>query len=938
MQKKSIVLCLLMALGFSLSAQVYNPPRPLFTLQTEHFTIIFPRECRASAEYLQSIAEDAYTEVAGKLGAEKKLRIPVLITPDSESLNGSFSFMPTRITLFQAPISPNSGFAAFNDEMRKLFLHELTHAVSLNSRSGFWEFLTGVFCPELPVAFALAPYSFVEGVTVSFESADGFGRANDTPYAAIIRQDIIEGKFKSFAQAAGAWGMSRYPSGIPYVYGGYFSKYLQVTYGMEKYAQLWKKMGEGNFIVGFEGLGPFLGAFEATYGVKLDQAWAAFGTYMSLKAPVVAERHPISAGPEGIDSVASDGSRVYWADTQWVRRYDPASGKTEALFRSDGSVTRLFPSADGAKLLISRYRYGAGNQPKAMLQVYDIAANRFEAVPQGERLQEAAWLADGSLVATRIIGYGYDLVRVKDGQETVLFHGTEKFCPSQPYPWGADGVVFLLQRQGVNSIARLNLTSGKLEILKSSRSLERMRHLYSDGARIAVSFDSSDSLMQYARYADGQLSAEKTLLSGGVQAPVLCGSETYYAGYFSAGQELLRYPEENPALALEPIDSAWEPLDLPTEQLASAYDRVSDQKVGSYSPLPWLLNPVLRLPLINYNMATLGVNGAGLHVESMDPTESLAYVLEGAYLWNSTFANAGASLSLSALPLSPTLAVKDSLAIVPTGSESTYGTRLQRTLAASLSLSTSAVLFPATRSLSFSLSGGAAWVAPGLAGSLLGEAETSPYSWAFTGFFYPLNASLKYADISASTFNRDGPLGFSLALGYNGYLEGTSLVAPKGVAVGNVAFYLPLLNFTSSINGAVAAHPDVALGTAGPLLADGSSYLGSHTYTDYTEYASLSSAGSWLYLYQDTQISKKFMTDAPIWGDFYMRSFNLGGGYRSAYVNWGYLQSVYGFVDFGASLCRGPLSMLQVTTRLELAQPSYGDMSPQLRFLFGFSY
>lgn len=939
-RKKIAGLIAFAALACAAFAQSFTPLRPLFQLKTEHFVIIFPETCRSSAEYLYSMADGVFDEVAGKLDVDRTRRIPVTITDDSEDLNGSTSVLPLRITLYQAPISPDSGFARYDDNLRKLFLHELTHALSLTITSPFWHFLTALFCPDLPVMALNCPNALVEGVTVSFESADGYGRANDTPFAAIIRQDIIERKFKSFDEASGARGRE-YPFGIHYIYGGYFSRYLQDTYGQAAYAALWREMGKANVITGFEGIGPFKGDFEKVYGMPIEQAWAGFERYMALAVPVVTAVDPVADGLENYSAIASDGTRLYAVDTTGVRSYDLATGSSERLFASDGNVTRLFASSDGRKLLVSQYRFGAGNKPKAIVRSYDLERRAFEKTEYPERLKEAAWLADGSVVAAKITGYSQDLVRVRDGKEEVLFRGTESLCPSQPYPYGDGAIAFLLQRGGDVSVARMDLATGAVSVLAGEREMKRLRNLHCDGTTLSFVFDSDDTLLRLARYRDGALEVEPTLISGGVQNPVACAGQTYYVGYFSEGHRLLRYDESNPALALQPVASSWQPLDAGVSAAQSVYDVPSSLKAKRYSPIPWLFKAAIRYPLVGMNLDELFVNGIGFHAESMDPTESWGTSVSALYRWNSRFADASVSASAPALPVSASVSASDTLAVV-SGTDA-YGEKLLRTLGAKLTLSKTVAFLPATRAATGTLSLGASLTATGEGGTsgvLRGEAVDSPYGWKFADGIYPLRGELAYQDVSSSPFRENGPAGYALGVMYDGYFDGGPGRAPLGAVTARANAYLPFLNFRSSVEASFATGSGVLVGTTGAFLGDGSAYRSTSAYTPFKEYADRGSSGSGMYFFQDTGVSRVFKTHSPLVADVYMRSMTLGGGYRSALADLEYLHSAYAYLDLDFFVTRGMLTgNLPLKERIEISVPLSGaSKAPQLRFALSFAY
>ena len=279
--------CLLFVGSFSASAgPVFAPGTKLFVIKTEHFDIIFPERSRPSALRLSTMAESVYAEVSGKIQARLPARVPVVITPDIGIFNGSTNPFPyMHIVLIDSAL--DLGWTSFKDNFRNLFLHELTHAVSLQIRAPWASFFSGIFGSWVLPGLLNEPEFMVEGVAVSFESDDEMGgRANDPLIKEQVRQDILENRFKSPIEASGIY--DEYPYGdIFYYYGGLFNAYIQKTYGMDKYAELWTAMG--NLIVPTS-LDPydvsFYKAFHTTYGIPFLKAWADFRNSIALPGVV----------------------------------------------------------------------------------------------------------------------------------------------------------------------------------------------------------------------------------------------------------------------------------------------------------------------------------------------------------------------------------------------------------------------------------------------------------------------------------------------------------------------------------------------------------------------------------------------------------------------------------------------------------------------------
>ncbi len=931
MQHRVVPLILGLCLCICAQAQdLFTPARPLRQINTDHFSIIFPEDSRQAAEYLASIAEDVYDEVAQALGAKKTLRLPVLISPDSELLNGYFTSFPSnRIVLYQAPISPNDGFARYNDELRKLFLHELTHAVSLNIRSPFWSFLASVFSDVISPATFLVPPNFVEGVTVSFESADGFGRAADTPHNAVLQQDIIEGRFKSFAESSGVW--DRYPYGIFYIYGGLFSRYLQASYGMESYAKLWKELGKGDFVSGFEGWLGFAGAFERAYGMKLDKAWLDFKDSIGLKKPVVTALYPLSRDYEGFSATATDGKRIFYAVSDSVRAMNPATGRESKLFTSDGNVNRISVSADADKLLISGIKIVDG-MPKLSLRVWSLKKSAWIPRPFPTKLREAAWMPDGeAVVACRNAGYTMDIVLVRNGTVEVLFKGSPSLVPAMPFPFGNGEIAFLLKREGRTELARMDLSTKAVSILDAQGRLASLRYLWSDGEGLAFSWDDDLSLYKLGLYSQTEgLRLQETPLSGGVQYPLVIASQPYHVGFFSLGEKLQRFPTDNPALGLSPNPSAWLPL-LPTdESLPQKSDAEKEAgllfKEKAYSPLPWIFLPQTRYPLasfsnyqdspqspVKYRLNGLGAGGIG-----QDPSTAHQLQWNAIYHYDDIFLEGNLGYFCQAFPMGFSLFVSDTLTSGYAAQDAALGTNMSRNLILGLTANQNFFYQPVNRLLYWQAQ--ANWLLSGQGAAEFGRSLTSPYLWGFSSSLLPFGFLIGYQDVVDSAFQPDDRRGWAINASYHGFIDPLAPAAPEGFALGRVSVYLPYMGARFKLSAARSASPSVELGAGGPFLRDNRSYPAGFDYDIFAEYAGFNAARSPLYLYGDASLSMSLPIYAPLpKTDLYARALRLSTGYRAAASGGEYLHSAFARASLEQNPTRGgPLVRAALEMGLEI--------------------
>ncbi|MDR2633784.1 MAG: hypothetical protein LBC51_09230 [Treponema sp.] len=202
--KSAVWICCLGLLfsAVSLEAQYFKPFTGLKVIRTARFDLIYPEASAKTAETLAGFADALYDRVSMLLQTSYPARIPVVISPHTDQFNGLTTTLPAiSILLFDTVMEPE--WTSFTNTLEGLFIHELTHALSLSSKSPFFKGLHRVFGGWVyPVALN-APLFMAEGAAVSFESLDGSGRARDPLVRGTLIQAVHENKFLSPFQVSG---------------------------------------------------------------------------------------------------------------------------------------------------------------------------------------------------------------------------------------------------------------------------------------------------------------------------------------------------------------------------------------------------------------------------------------------------------------------------------------------------------------------------------------------------------------------------------------------------------------------------------------------------------------------------------------------------------------------------------------------------------------
>ncbi|MDR1949676.1 MAG: hypothetical protein LBQ38_09805 [Spirochaetaceae bacterium] len=561
-------------------------------IKTTHFEIIFPSESEVTARVLAGFADSVYERVSGLLDIKLEGRIPVTLTPHTDEFNGYMNSLPyPHILLFDTPMSPE--MTGFSDSLESLFLHELTHAISLSTRSRGLNVLHKIFGGWVYPSGLTAPQFMVEGISVSFESLDGTGRANDPLIKQKLLQAIHEEAFLSPFQAAGVYdfppGRSAY-----YDYGGYFSAWLQKKYGMEKYVELWRRMGgEYRFSFFFYRNG-FFRTFSDLYGIPFLTAWDDFkeslriwtieentgaevynGVLWGAAAKKPATDLSIPAWARGgralINGVTAGGGRVFALDrvSQRIISHEPASGETRTVVLVDGDAYDLAASVGGDRLLVSSYRY-TGNMARTVVTEYDTAKGRKTGWTR-EGLYYGRYFRDGvvGIVSTRHIN---NLAFISpSGEEEILLRGSSRLLYSSPAPLDDRWIAFIASREGRREICLYNYETRDVYTLVPEPEDDAGRWTHIRGLRVSqghllFSYNHNGRMFKLGmvdlrNMADlhnmvdlrspetGPLPVSPEALfserdfSGGVFLPVLVGNEIYYRGAFTTWDALMRFPE-----------------------------------------------------------------------------------------------------------------------------------------------------------------------------------------------------------------------------------------------------------------------------------------------------------------------------------------------------------------------------------------------------------
>ena len=430
-------------------------------LQTRRFDIYYAQALKPQAERLTRFADITLDELVKFFSTETEnmprfsARIPVLLSNRSPYLNGySIPYPSNRIVIYLAQDGITNELASLDDELYYVFLHELTHMVTMNMRSPFLALAAKVFGDFVSPPIWMIPDAIMEGTAVWVESnadtvapvsrrlaALSAGAGDDSEPSGIEAQRgrlhdpaALEPVFIDL-QGDGAdsiWtvsGLDDYPGAgsLAYHYGALLTQFLTDRYGVEIVSKLWSAAATGNITKGYDGTLTSKGIVEEITGQKHEVLWSEFlnwlrdediaGQNASGQASITAasdaaapssasNMQEVTLAGQRVGAFTVGGGELFYVDVDKNAVFsvplsalvdanaEKTSRKPTRLFAADGLVERLRLSEDGKSLFVDWVRWDATGKIVPALYRFDLQTQKLSLV--GDREKSKNWLDVGA--------------------------------------------------------------------------------------------------------------------------------------------------------------------------------------------------------------------------------------------------------------------------------------------------------------------------------------------------------------------------------------------------------------------------------------------------------------------------------------------------------------------------------------------------------------
>ena len=196
MDFKRIVASLLLLLPSSAFAK-FSPETDWKTAESGHFRIHYPASYQNFANSLGFYLEKAYAVLSQDLGWSLDSAAEIVVNGDTDFPNGLTSVYPlNRIVINAVPFGPETSIGEYDDWIRTLAYHELTHLVANDTTRGIFAMGRSIFGSASKIN-QYQPQWIVEGLAVyeeTLRSQAGRGRSAyaDMVFRTAAQEGLLE--------------------------------------------------------------------------------------------------------------------------------------------------------------------------------------------------------------------------------------------------------------------------------------------------------------------------------------------------------------------------------------------------------------------------------------------------------------------------------------------------------------------------------------------------------------------------------------------------------------------------------------------------------------------------------------------------------------------------------------------------------------------------
>lgn len=504
------------------------------TVETPHFRVHFPRGLEAEGKRAAADAERAFAELSTELKPPRG-KVDLVVADNIDYVNGYATPFPgNRVVVFAHPPVDAPELRNYDDWLRLVITHELTHVFHLDRAEGLWRLGRTIFGRH-PALFpnSYQPAWLVEGLAVYYESrVTGAGRLEGSEHYMMARAAAEANRVPRIGELSRA--TTRFPGGeTVYAYGSLILDYLSRTRGPEKIPQFIDRTSKVIWPLSLNRRA------KNTFGISFENAWRDWRDSM-VRASKRSDPMP------GWRELTREGR--YVAFPRWLGDtailYAAATGKEiTSLYRVnlDGEVKRL----SRRNSLDANVRGPDGSiyftQPDYTDPYHyrnDLYVERDgneSRLTRGARLTQVDVNGKGEIAAVQSVPGSTILVRVSSTGKAIapLTAASPDVQWAEPR-WSPDGTrlaAIRIVRGGTSELVVVNPKSGEVTVVSSEKAILFQPSWNPKGDTLLYTSTRSGSPQLYFAAADGQSRLTPgTSSSTGFFNPELSSSGRWLAG------------------------------------------------------------------------------------------------------------------------------------------------------------------------------------------------------------------------------------------------------------------------------------------------------------------------------------------------------------------------------------------------------------------------
>lgn len=394
------------------------------TYESAHFFVHFEKRNEKSVSHLAKILEPIYDSLTSKFDSELKGKVHIVFSDKSDESNGLSTPIPyNTIYLYVAPPSDDSGLDYYDDWLKMLIAHELTHTVHLNQRNGIHKWLSYIF-GTIVVPNAIQQQWGLEGLAQLEETRETTkGRGRSPLVASMIRTSALEKNFLPIDRAT-YWNGSYPYGGGAYIYGIGFYEFLVRKFGEQKIYDFTRLTSE-SIVPGFLNF-----KTAKIFGTSFSRLWKQWQEEEEREAVAIA---PYFEEPSKVINIESAGKRIEGLPT-WDDRFktlyavvvDPDQGRMlikyvfsesdvpqAEVLQKKFSGTSLSRSHN--QLFYSKNSFVSRSQSSKDIWTFDLDSKQEKRITRGLRLRDPIE-RDGILYAVKIDDLKSEIISFKSSE------------------------------------------------------------------------------------------------------------------------------------------------------------------------------------------------------------------------------------------------------------------------------------------------------------------------------------------------------------------------------------------------------------------------------------------------------------------------------------------------------------------------------------------